>query len=155
MGVTEPRGAARPEKCECPPEAFGRLRDMQPSEPPARPSNSNAAVGIGGPDSSSSDDSDSVFRRLADQARSGAGSAQDLCCAQARAVFGRCSKAPQPARRYSISMVLTSPRTTSVREAVRRLLHRAGMHVIAACNGAEALEILGDVEHVDVLMTCS
>ena len=49
--------------------------------------------------------------------------------------------------------VLLAEDESSVREAARRLLHRAGVRVITTCNGAEALEVLQSGESVDVLMT--
>jgi PAS domain S-box-containing protein len=49
--------------------------------------------------------------------------------------------------------VLLAEDEPSVREAARRLLDRAGVRVITACNGVEALKVLHDGEPVDVLMT--
>lgn len=60
-----------------------------------------------------------------------------------------CSLDPQATR----TTVLIAEDEASVREAARRLLHRAGMHVITACKGVEALDILSEGKHIDVLMT--
>jgi two-component system, cell cycle sensor histidine kinase and response regulator CckA len=58
-----------------------------------------------------------------------------------------------PAPRAIHTTVLLAEDEPSVREAARRLLHRAGIRVITACNGVEALKVLQDGESVDVLMT--
>ncbi|HEY5088075.1 MAG TPA: PAS domain S-box protein, partial [Gemmatimonadaceae bacterium] len=58
-----------------------------------------------------------------------------------------------PIRPETRTTVLLAEDEPSVREAARRLLHRAGMRVLTACNGVEALEILRDGKHIDVLMT--
>jgi two-component system, cell cycle sensor histidine kinase and response regulator CckA len=58
-----------------------------------------------------------------------------------------------PAAREIRTTVLLAEDEPSVREAARRLLHRAGIRVITACNGVEALKVLQDGESVDVLMT--
>ena len=73
-----------------------------------------------------------------------------------------CGPAPiQAAPGETCTVVPNEKRTTvliaedepTVREAARRLLQRAGLRVITACDGAEALGILrGDLQ-VDVLMT--
>ena len=60
---------------------------------------------------------------------------------------------PLPAPQERRTTVLIAEDEPSVREAARRLLQRAGMRVITACNGVEALAILRDGVHVDVLMT--
>lgn len=58
-----------------------------------------------------------------------------------------------PATRETRTTVLIAEDEQSVREAARRLLHRAGMRVLTACNGSEALDIIATGEHIDVLMT--
>lgn len=57
------------------------------------------------------------------------------------------------APRETHTTVLLAEDEPSVREAARRLLDRAGVHVITTSNGAEALKVLQDGESVDVLMT--
>jgi two-component system cell cycle sensor histidine kinase/response regulator CckA len=73
-----------------------------------------------------------------------------------------CGPAPDAATQgQTCTLVPHEERTTvliaedepSVREAARRLLHRAGMRVITACDGVEALAVLREESHVDVLMT--
>ena len=60
-----------------------------------------------------------------------------------------CAPVPQEKR----TTVLIAEDEPTVREAARRLLHRAGMHVITASDGAEALSVLRGETPVDVLMT--
>jgi DNA-binding NtrC family response regulator len=49
--------------------------------------------------------------------------------------------------------VLIAEDEPSVREAARRLLERAGVRVLTAGNGREALSILQGEQRIDVLMT--
>ena len=67
------------------------------------------------------------------------------------AVAGPC-RTVSPVLAESRTTVLIAEDEASVRDAARRLLQRAGMRVLTACNGVQALAIL-DTEHVDVLMT--
>jgi two-component system cell cycle sensor histidine kinase/response regulator CckA len=70
----------------------------------------------------------------------------------AAAVADPCQSA-LPESRDSCTTVLIAEDEASVREAARRLLQRAGLRVLTACNGVEALEALNGNQEIDVLMT--
>lgn len=71
---------------------------------------------------------------------------------QAEISFGTNTEV-SPEARDARATVLIAEDEPSVREAARRLLQRAGVRVLTAGDGREALSIIRNDQHIDVLMT--